>query len=126
MDLLTAFAVVSGLVVAYVGSLTTFGVWARGWVLPALIVMYVLFAEGREHRAYYVAIFGCTLFVSMSLGVFAVGRWTNLYSSGPYDAPFDGKRYAYYVGMLLVLVVIIPALLALFTSWIRKDRDRTA
>jgi len=59
---LTAVAVLSGLVIACVACLTGFGTYG-GWILLAIIGMFVFLAVGRQQRAYFAGVFGVTLFV---------------------------------------------------------------
>jgi|GEM_PF-1871342 len=114
---LTAVAVLSGLVIACVACLTGFGTYG-GWILLAIIGMFVFLAVGRQQRAYFAGVFGVTLFVAMACALAVSILFVH-------HEALD-KDYAFVTGMLFLWLVVAPIAVGVFVSWIRRHEETAA
>jgi hypothetical protein len=114
---LTAIAVVAGLIVAGLASLTRFGAYG-GWILFTIIGMFVFLAVGRQQRAFVAGVFGLALFTVMSLSLCAVTLWR--------DHESLNKEHAFVIAMLFLWLVVAPLAAGSFISWIRRHEENAA
>ena len=114
---LTAVAVLSGLLVASIACLTGFGAYG-GWILLAIIGVFILLAVGRQQRAYFAGVFGVTLFVAMACGLAVSILFVH-------HEALD-KDYAFVTAILFLWLVVAPIAVGVFVSWIRRHEENVA
>ena len=114
---LTASAICIGLLVGAASCFTRFGAYG-GWVLLTIVGMFTFLALGRQERAFFVAIFGTTLFLFMSIALCILQLLVRRGTLGKDDAAV--------VGMLFLFLVPVPIAVALFVNWIRRHEDPAA